>query len=110
MIPLTFNDVQLLLAASLFILGFLLVLIGSFVMVNRGYSREISALAKHTARLGQKGIAQDVTGLVNSANELVASITSLVRTASGIGVFLIFLGLGMLGSSYWVLQQVQWPL
>ncbi|MEJ2011878.1 MAG: hypothetical protein P8X64_06585 [Anaerolineales bacterium] len=96
MIPLTFNDVQMLLSAALFVLGFLLVLIGSFVMVNRGYSREISALAKHTAR--------------HSANELVASITSLVRTASGIGVFLIMLGLGMLGASYWVLQQVQWPL
>ncbi len=110
MIPLTFNDVQLLLAGSVFILGFILILIGAFVMVTRGYSREINALAKHTASLGQKGVAQDVTGLVNSASELVASITALVRTATGIGVFLIMLGLIMLGASYWVLQQVAWPI
>ncbi|MEE9513198.1 MAG: hypothetical protein V3V46_03885, partial [Anaerolineales bacterium] len=85
MIPLTFSDVQILIAASIFILGFLLVLIGALVLVSRGYSREVRALAAHTARLGQKGIAQEVTGLVNSATELVASLNSLVRTASGIG-------------------------
>jgi hypothetical protein len=110
MIPLSFNDIQLLIAASIFVLGLLLILIGSLVMVSRGYSREVSALAAHTARLGQKGIAQDVTGLVNSATELVASITGLVRTASGIGIFLITLGIAMLVAAYWIIQQIPWTI
>jgi hypothetical protein len=110
MIPLSFTDIQLLIAAAVFVLGFLLILIGALVMVSRSYSREVRTLAAHTARLGQKGIAQDVTGLVNSATELVASINGLVKTASGIGIFLITLGIAMLVASYWIIQQIAWPI
>ena len=110
MIPLTFGDVQILIAASIFILGFLLVLIGALVLVSRGYSREVRALAAHTARLGQKGIAQEVTGLVNSATELVASLNGLVRTASGIGILLISVGLGLMYAGYWIIQQISWAI
>lgn len=110
MIPLSFNDIQLLIAAAIFVLGFLLILIGALVMVSRSYSREVRTLAAHTARLGQKGIAQDVTGLVNSATELVASINSLVKTASGIGLFLITLGTAMLAAAYWIIQQIPWTI
>ncbi len=110
MIPLTFSDVQILIAASIFILGFLLVLIGALVLVSRGYSREVRALAAHTARLGQKGLAQEVTGLVNSATELVASLNSLVRTASGIGILLISVGLGLMYAGFWIIQQINWAI
>lgn len=110
MIPLSFNDIQLLIAAAIFLLGFLLVLIGALVMVSRSYSREVRTLAAHTARLGQKGIAQDITGLVNSATELVASLNGLVKTASGIGLFLITLGIAMLAAAYWIIQQISWPM
>jgi uncharacterized membrane protein len=110
MIPLSFNDIQLLIAAAVFVLGFLLILIGALVMVSRSYSREVRTLAAHTARLGQKGIAQDVTGLVMSATELVASINSLVKTASGIGLFLITLGVAMMAAAYWIIQQIPWTI
>jgi hypothetical protein len=110
MIPLTFGDILIIIAASVFILGFLLVLIGASVLVSRGYSREVRALAAHTARLGQKGIAQEVTGLVNSATELVASLNGLVRTASGIGVLLIAVGLGLLYAGYWIVMQINWTI
>ena len=110
MIPLTFSDVQMLIAASIFILGFMLVLIGALVLVSRGYSREVRALAAHTARLGQKGIAQEVTGLVTSASELVAALNGLVRTASGISVLLISVGLGLMYAGYWVIQQISWTI
>jgi hypothetical protein len=31
----------------------------------------------------------------------------LVKTASGAGLFLILLGIGMIAGSYWVIDQVQ---
>jgi Trk-type K+ transport system membrane component len=110
MIPLSFTDIQIIIAAAVFVLGFLLVLIGALVLISRGYSREIRALTAHTARLGQKGLAQEVTGLVNGATELVASINQLVRTASGIGIFLISLGIAMMSSGYWIIQQIDWVI
>jgi hypothetical protein len=110
MIPLSMTDIQILISASVFIIGCLCVVMGAIVLVSRGYSREVRAIAAHTAKLGQKGVASEATGLVNSASELVASINQLVKTANGIGVFLIMLGLTMIGAAYWVVQQIQWPV
>jgi len=63
MIPMSLLDMQLLIAAVLFILGCLSVMLGVFILMARGYSREIKTIAAHTARLGHKGIAQEVSGL-----------------------------------------------
>ncbi|MCZ6529292.1 MAG: hypothetical protein O6949_03035 [Chloroflexi bacterium] len=107
MIPLSTIDMQMIIGATIFILGCMCVLLGIFVLVSRGYSREIRALATHSARLGRKGMAEEVTGLVNSASELVGALNSLVKTASGAGLFLIILGIGMIAASYWVVEQIQ---
>lgn len=110
MIPLSMSDMQIIIGAALFVLGSMCVLLGAFVLISRGYSREIKALAVHTARLGQKGIAEELSGLVNSASELVAALNQLVKTASGAGIFLISLGLMMIAAAYWVLMQIEWPV
>lgn len=110
MIPLNFTDVQIVIAGAVFLLGCMCVVFGTFVLISRGYSKEVRALASHTARIGQKGVAQEITGLVNSASELVASLNQLVKTANGIGVFLIVLGLAMMGAAYWMILQIEWTI
>ena len=107
MIPLTTVEMQMIIGATVFVLGCMCILLGIFVLVSRGYSKEIRALATHSARLGRKGMAEEVTGLVNSASELVGALNSLVKTASGAGLFLIILGVGMVAASYWVVEQIQ---
>jgi hypothetical protein len=100
-------DMQMIIGATAFILGCMCVLLGIFVLMSRGYSREIRALATQSARLGRKGMAEEVTGLVNSASELVGALNSLVKTASGAGLFLIIVGIGMIAASYWIVDQIQ---
>jgi len=107
MIPFSVADMQIVIGAAVFVLGCMCVLLGAFVLVTRGYSRDIRALASHTARLGQKGMAEEITGLVRSATELVGALNHLVKTASGAGLFLITLGMGMIASAYWVVTQIQ---
>ncbi len=106
MIPLSTMDMQIIIGTTAFILGCMCVLLGIFVLVSRGYSREIRALATHSARLGRKGMAEEVTGLVNSASELVGALNSLVKTASGAALFLIMVGIGMIAASYWIVDQI----
>lgn len=108
MIPLSLTEIQILIAASVFLMGFFCIILGIFILMTRGYGREVRALAAHSANLGKKGMAQEVTGLVQSASELVIAINQLVKTASGVGVFLISLGLLMIAGSYWVVTQIQW--
>ena len=107
MIPLSTIDMQMIIGATVFILGCMCVLLGILMLVSRGYSKEIRALATYSARLGRKGMAEEVTGLVNSASELVGALNSLVKTASGAGLFLVILGIGMIAASYWVVDQIQ---
>jgi len=108
MIPLDLSDFQIVIAVAIFILGCMCVLLGAFVLIGRGHSSEVRMLAANTARLAQKGLAEEVTGLVNSASALVASLNDLVRTSHGTGVFLMTLGLMMIGASYWILTQIDW--
>jgi hypothetical protein len=107
MIPFSVADMQMLIGSAVFVMGSICVLLGVFVLVTRGYSRDIRALANHTARLGQKGMAEEITGLVRSATELVGALSGLVKTASGAGVFLIMLGMVMIASAYWIMTQIQ---
>jgi hypothetical protein len=110
MFPLSLHNVQIVLAATGFVLGFICVLIGIIILITRGYSREVRALATHAAKLGQKGIGYEVSGLVTSASDLVNAINGLVRTASGVGIFLVFLGMAMLAASYWIATQIEWAV
>lgn len=110
MIPLSFRDVQIMIAAAVFLMGVLCLLLGALVLVTRGYSREVNSIAVHTARLSQKGVAEEVAELVTSASELLSSMNQLVRTANGIGMFLITLGILMMVCGYWVVQQINWAV
>jgi hypothetical protein len=40
---------------------------------------------------------------------LILSINQLVRTASGVGTFLLLSGMMMIAAAYWVVTQIQWP-
>jgi hypothetical protein len=64
-------------------------------------------MAVHTAQIGKKGLAQEATGLVKSASELVGAINQLVRTSSGAGAFLIFMGIVMIAGSYWIITHIE---
>ena len=110
MIPLSYQDAQIIIAAGVFLLGCLSVVIGVLILLSRSYSKEMRTIAAHTARLGQKGMSHEISGLVKSAAELTASINQLVRTANGIGVFLISLGMVLIAASYWLVQQIEWTL
>ena len=55
-------------------------------------------------------MAEEVASLVNSASAPVAAINQLVKSATGVGVFLVSLGMVLLVSSYWVVQQIEWVI
>jgi hypothetical protein len=108
-IPFKLHEVQILFVAAAFVMGCLSIFLGMLVLLTRGYSSEVKALASHTARLGNKGVTDEATALVSSASELITSLNQLVRTASGVGTFLLLAGMTMIAASYWVVTQIQWP-
>jgi len=106
MISIPADQLMLLMAISLLILGLLGVIIGITILVTRTASREVRTLATQTTRLAQKGLSDDIVGLVGNTSSLLEALNALVRTTAGIGVFITIVGLLMLVASGWFVFQL----
>lgn len=100
------SEIQLIMACGTFLLGGITFLVGIFILVSGTMRRDLNVLATQTTRLAQKGLAEEVAGLVGNASSLLNAVNELVRTAAGIGVFLIFIGMILVASSLWIIFQI----
>lgn len=105
MFPISINDLTITVVVCLFIIGLIAVGFGVYILVAKVLGEEIKILAKQMAKLAQKGIADDVFGLVGNASSLIDSLNQLVVTTAGIGVFLVLLGCVFMGAAYFMLMQ-----
>lgn len=87
-------------------LGIILLVIGVIILITRVLGGGVKEIAEQTARLAQKGIAEEIAGLVGNASTLVESLNQLVRTAAGVGVFLIVIGLLLMAAAYGLVMQI----
>ncbi|MGH2582026.1 MAG: hypothetical protein ACRDFQ_03925 [Anaerolineales bacterium] len=101
-------DTLLLMAAAMFFLGMCTLTMGMFVLVTRTMNRELKGISTQAAKMVQKGVAEDIAGLVGNASALLDGVSQLVKTAAGVGIFLSALGLGMMAAGYWIVMQVSW--
>jgi len=79
--------------------------IGMYVLVSRVLGVGINKIANETKKIVQKGIAEEMAGLVGNASVLIESLNQLVQTSAGIGVFLVVIGALVMGSSIYLLIQ-----
>lgn len=97
--------VILIMALTGFFLGFLTFIAGIVILLFRPANADVKALITQSAALAQKGIAEDIAGLVGHVSSLMESLNQLVKTTSGVGVLLVILGvLLMAGSAVLALQ------
>lgn len=108
MYQITQADTLLVMGATLFFLGMCTLTIGLFVLLTRTMNKDLKNLSNTASKMVQKGIAEDIAGLVGNATALLDTVSTLVRTAAGVGIFMTALGLGMMASAYWVVLQVNW--
>jgi hypothetical protein len=106
MISIPADQLMLLMAITLFILGLLGVVIGIIILVTRTASQEVRTIATQTTRLAQKGLSDDIVGLVGNTSALLDALNALVRTTAGIGVFITIVGLLMMVASGWIAYQL----
>lgn len=106
MISIPADQLMLLMAITFFILGLLGVIIGIIILVTRTASQEVRTIATQTTRLAQKGLSDDIVGLVGNTSALLEALNALVRTTAGIGVFITIVGLLMMVASGWIAYQL----
>jgi hypothetical protein len=97
--------------AMLFLLGMVSFIVGILILAFRTAGPEVKNLATQTAQLAQKGLAEDVAGLVGNASNLLEALNQLLRTTRGVGMFLMLLGMLLMGLACWFAVQIfQVPL
>jgi len=106
MFSLNTPDVQLSIGIGLFVIGVVTFWIGVIILVSRTTGRDVKTIASQTTRLAQKGLAEEIAGLVGNASTLLNALNDMVRTAAGIGIFLTIIGLSLMGTSIWLVLQI----
>lgn len=106
MFSLNTPEVQLAMGIGLFVIGVFTFWIGVIILVARTTGRDVRTIASQTTRLAQKGLAEEIAGLVGNASTLLTALNDLVRTAAGIGIFLTVTGLLLMASSIWLVIRI----
>ena len=106
MFPLTVNDLLLTISSILFLMGIVGIGSGVVILVTKVMGGDIKLITAQASDLAKKGIAEDETGLVGNASKLIDSLNDLVRTASGVGIFLVLIGFVLMMTAYYLLIQI----
>jgi hypothetical protein len=97
-----FQNLILYMLIGMFILGITTFSIGVIILVVGAWGRELNATLTQTNRLAQKGLADEISGLVGNASSLLSSINDLIRTRNGIGITLILMGGLLMALPCWI--------
>lgn len=107
MFSMTVSDFLLSMATALMAVGVIVLGVGVFVLVSKLMGNDIKTIATQTAKLAQKGITEDITGLVGNARTLIETLNEMVKTTAGVGLFLILLGITLMGGAYALVMQIK---
>jgi hypothetical protein len=95
-------DLIFFMVMALFTLGAVSFVTGILILAIRASGKDVKALVAQTSQLAQKGLAEDVAGLVGNASGLLDAMNQLVKTTAGVGVFLTILGVILMGLASWI--------
>ena len=102
MIQLNLQDTLSVIVSAMAGLGVIALSAGIFILFRKVMGDELKVIATQTTRLAQKGIAEEITGLVGNASALLEALNQLVRTTTGVGVFLTLIGFILLVVAYYL--------
>jgi hypothetical protein len=106
MTSLTSHTLQLTMTMGAFLLGILTFATGVIILVINTTRKDLRAITGQTVRLAQKGLAEELSGLVGNASALIGAVNDMVRTAAGIGIFLTLLGLALMSLAAWLVFKI----
>lgn len=106
MIPITVHDLILTMAVSMFVIGLVSIGAGVFLLVTKIIGEDVKTIARQTTQIAQKGLADDIAGLVGNASSLIEGLNQLVKTTSGIGTFLVVVGIVIVVASFLMALQI----
>jgi hypothetical protein len=102
MLNFNIHDTLGLIIAGMAVFGAIALATGIFILFRKVMGDELKVIASQTARLAQKGITEEITGLVGNASALLEALNALVKTTTGVGVFLTLIGFILMVVAYYL--------
>jgi hypothetical protein len=95
-----FDNLQVFMLAGMFILGGVTFSIGVSILLLDLWGKDLRSIISQTNRLAQKGLTEELSGLVGNASTLLNTVNEMVRTRNGIGLTLMVIGIVMMISPF----------
>lgn len=102
MFTLEVDQFLMIMAASMLALGVITMVSGIIVLVFRASGKDVHTLANHSVKLAQKGVAEEVSGLVGNTSALLEALNQLVKTNTGVGIFLVLISLLLFAGAFFL--------
>ncbi len=102
--PTTTENIRLLIPIVQLVFSAIFLVAGLRKLLAKEFTPAARALATQSARIGQKGLRQNVSSISQTASALLNSVNQLVRTSAGVGAFLVLVGLFFMVSAYWIVK------
>jgi uncharacterized membrane protein len=93
-------------ATIVFFIGVIVLVVGIIILAVQASGRNVKTVSESVSKLAQRGIAEDVAGLVGNASSLLSSMNEMVRSSAGIGITLIITGMLLMASAYFLFTQL----
>ena len=107
MFSMTVNDFLLTMACALLLCGVVILGIGVYTLIGKIMGKELRTIADQTAKIAQKGITDEISGLVGNARSLIEVLNDMVKTTAGIGILLVVLGFLLMAAAYVLVLQIR---
>ena len=100
------SEILKVIVVALFAMGIISLAAGIFILFKNVLGGELKTIASQTVKLAQKGLADEVSGLVGNASSLLNALNQLIKTTSGIGVFLTLTGIILMIAAYYLTLRI----
>jgi len=106
MFAMSSNDFIMTMALVLLVIGVIVLGIGVYTLVKKVLGKELNTIADQTVKIAQKGITDEISGLVGNARALIEVLNEMVKTTTGIGIFLVILGGLLMAGAYLLVKSL----
>jgi uncharacterized protein YoxC len=106
MFAMSSNDFIMTMALVLLAIGVIVLGIGVYTLIKKVLGKELNTIADQTVKIAQKGITDEISGLVGNARALIEVLNEMVKTTTGIGIFLVILGGLLMAGAYLLVRSI----
>ncbi len=106
MFGLTMNDLILILSFVILAMGVITFIVGIFTLAFKINSEDFNEISSQSAKIMNKGMSEDISGMIGNASSLLQSINEMARTKAGVGMFLLIVAFILLGCAYFLITRI----